>query len=182
MDQFHFSCAISPNRTNTIVLSIAATFYIRLVVRDDEDQPARVPYQIKGQRGENLFEGQTDSQGFINHDDVPLDDFVLVIGAYQTKIPTVRYEDERCVVFLPQLGFTRLAVLDASDKPLAGTRYEISRKGTTVFNACTNPDGSIKHDYVPLDDYDLAILEHRVKVPAVAYEDEMVSVFLRGGN
>ncbi len=171
--------AIRTNGINTIVIPAVDIAYIRLLILDeDEKSLVDSPYKILDEDQTMIFEGKTNTEGFIDHDDVPIKDFSLVIGGYVSAIPAVAHEDERCSVFLPELGYIRLTIFDSAESPLANAPYDIEAEGVQLFSGETDGEGRISHDLVPLQDYDLLIGPEPKKVPAVNYEDELVSVFL----
>ena len=179
MQYVEIQCAVQPNDLNTIVVPEAWKYHIRVrVLGDEEEVISDASFWIEDDDGERIFEGKTDSDGYIKHDKVALGDYKLFIAGWEASVAAVAYEDEYVDLFLPPVGFIRVVVLDRDDKPLANAEYEILDDDRTLFNGTTDAQGRVKHDPVILDDYTLVIEERSAIIPALAYEDEYFSVFL----
>lgn len=173
------TCAVQANRVNTIVIPEVLPAYIRLLILDEyEDPMANVDYRLEDGEGQIWHESKTDGEGLIDHDDVYLDDYVLVLGGFRSPIAAVSDAEERCTVFLPELGYLRLMVIDPAEQPMVNIPYEIKVDGCSVFSGKTKEGGAISWDLVPIDDYELCIGSGPIKVPAVGNEEEIVSVFI----
>lgn len=78
-----------------------------------------------------------------------------------------------------QINYIRLCVYHDDEKPAGGLGYAIrDAVGAAVCAGETDAQGRIRYDNVALQDFDLEIAGHDRTIPAVAYDDEWVDVFL----
>ena len=91
---FHRFRRVHTSRKNIIIAGIRVCLSIVLYEDTGQIPIANTDYRIEGPDGET-YSGTTDDEGYLFHDDVPINDYELTVGDITVTVPVVLNEGQR---------------------------------------------------------------------------------------